>query len=259
MIYRLFFIIVLLIMMVFPSLAQDDENQLLQVTFEGVSLEYKTAVADNVAITRYAGDPVEGAGPGFSDAKHFTFNLYDNPYPELVGEAFPARIRVYRMDDLMQYDFMAEKVGELQTLLDEQPDLAQFYEYYMPLPYLPILTHGQFVRARADYFSNDLVRGITYVTAVPLAAAEPLLSNSFQYTFQGISTDGQYYISADFALTVDIFPAEFPQDFDIEAFSENLDQYLIDSVALLNSADASAFMPRLEMLNSVIESMTFAD
>lgn len=250
-------LVFVLSLLVGGSLAQDGSERVYTVAFDGVELQYSSTVAENVAITHYAGDPVDGAGPGFSDAAHFTFNLYSEPYPELVGEAFPARIRVYRMDDLMQYDFMADKLGEVQWMLTTRPDLVEYYEPDKPLPYLPILPHGQVLRAQASYVESDSLQGIAYVTSVQFAAIEPLLSDSMIYAFQGISSDGQYYVSADFALDVSVFPETTPENFEIEAFVNNFSAYLLESVTALNSDDGSVFAPQLETLNAVIQSMTF--
>jgi hypothetical protein len=124
------------------------------------------------------------------------------------------------------------------------------------LPYVPVLTHGQIIHARAHYIETENVKGIAYILQVN-AAAEPFLSNSFWYTFQGISSDGEYYINATFKLTTDLFPLETGGEFDPAAFSENLESYYSESISILNAAAPDDFSPSLSEIDEMIESFSF--
>jgi hypothetical protein len=259
MLSKLMILMTLLAFMFVPAAAHNDGHH--TVSYDHFSFAYTEAFGLNVNISHYAGDPVEGAGPGFSEAAHTQFNIGylpqspDSFFDSAVG------IRVYAMEDIVQYDFLQAQVDQLQALLDEQPDLAA-YEVSMQsadaqnLPYVPVLTHGQIIRARAHYIETEDVTGIAYILQVN-AAAEPFLSNSFWYTFQGISNDGEYYINATFKLTTGLFPLETGSDFDPAAFSENLESYYAESIAVLNAAAPEDFSPTLAEIDELIGTFSF--
>ncbi len=215
--FRLFLILALLLLSI-PVLAQD--STIHTVSFDEVSFAYGEALGENVNIVQVPGDPVAEAGPGFSDAAKIQFTLYrfDQPTDSFFDTG---GLRVYAINDLAQYDFLQAQVDQLQSLLGERPDLTE-YELAISgaemkmLPYIPVLTHGQNLTARGQYIETEAVSGVAYVTAIR-AALEPFMPTDFLYTFQGISTDGQWYINVSFPLQTDLFPAELA-DFDDEQF-----------------------------------------
>jgi hypothetical protein len=198
------------------------------VSFDGFSFSFDPAIGANVNISQLPGDPVESAGPGFSDAAKTQFILYQ---PGQIDDSLfdTGGVRVYRMEDIAQYEFLLAEVERLQTLLDGRPDLAQFAEgSFAPaggLPYVPILTHGQTFTARAKYVETPALTGISYLTEVS-AAIEPLGGSFFLYTFQGISTDDEFYVTVTIMLDTELFPV--PEGFDPAAFQENWPTYLAD-------------------------------
>lgn len=247
--------IMLLILMPGPTSAQSESTS-HTIVFDGIGLTFDTTIGDWVMARQQAGTPLEAAQVGFSDAASTTFLIFSDPYPELTGDQFPARISVYRMADIAPYDFLQAEADELATMIDTRPDLTQFYAYGNQLPYLPVVSHGQIIRARGSYIDGERLRGIAYLTTIQ-ASVDPLTSRSLFYTIQAITDDGQFYISANFAINTYLFPPEIPLDFDLVAFEENIDGYLADSIAMLQSAGDSAFSPPLPLLESIVHTMTF--
>lgn len=217
------------------------------ISFDGFSFE--TALAQNFNIEQYAGDPPEN-GPGFADAPHTTITLYNDPTrPE-------ASISIYRIADLAPYPFLEKHASALQSLLVERPDLSLFEitnENGMAdvLPHVPVLPHGQILNARVEYVETDSVQGIKYIT-VSSAAREPF--SEFTYTFQGMSQDGQYYITVNLPLETVLFPVE---PVDPEIFAQQWPEYLAESVATLDAAAPDAFMPTLDTLDALVQTFTF--
>ncbi|MBZ0296786.1 MAG: hypothetical protein K8L99_29765 [Anaerolineae bacterium] len=243
----------LLAMAAIPALAQDHG-----VTFDDISFGYDAGLGNNVNIAEIPGDPVESAGPGFSDAAKTQFTFYNLGEP--TDSLFDTGgVRIYRMDELAQYDFLWAQVEQLQTLLAERPDLAAYEPGINDpsvgtLPYVPVLPHSQDITARAQYIETEMLQGISYVTAFR-AAQEPFNSQSFLYTFQGISSDGQYYLAVTFTLNTALFP-ENPVVDPVE-FQEQWPQYLTESIETLNTAESSAFTPDLALADALVQSITF--
>lgn len=252
-------VLLLVALIAFPALAQDSTAH--TVRFNDISFQFDPALGSSVNVGHVPGDPVETAGPGFSDAAKTQFTLYSFGQP--TDSLFDTGgVRIYPMADLAQYDFLMVLVGQLQTLLAERPDLTQFESALNDpavggLPYVPVLPHGQMLTARAQYVETGALKGISYVTAYP-AALEPFTSADFLYTFQGISHDGQRYITVTFPLTTTLFPETLAAiSYNPEAFQKEWPAYLAESIATLNAAAPDAFTPSLDMADALVQSIQF--
>jgi heat shock protein HslJ len=249
-----------LLVAVFPAFAQD--NTASTVQFNGVGFSFDSTLATNVSITQYAGDATDLEQPGGPEARHTQFNLFtEQPAPESFFDA-PVGIRVYRTADLAAYEGSMVQVTALQDLLANRPDLAAYMTVDAEnsssnaLPFLPVAPASQVIRARAQFVDAPTISGISYVT-VYRQDVSPFINNEFWYAFQGISTDGLYYVSAVMRLTVPDFPAELPADFDYEAFTATFTDYLTESVANLNAPAPEAFTPALTALDTLVQTFTF--
>lgn len=253
-------LILLFSLFALPVLAQDDGYH--DVTFDAFSFRYSDADAQYVNILRYPGDPVEGAGAGFSDAPNTIFNLYSAPpAPESPLDAVIG-IRLYAMSDLAQYDFMQAEVDKIQAILAGDADLSSYatsQDGSKSLPFLPPGLHGQQMRARVEVITMPDVQGIGYVTLSPtLAAIEPFGGSSFVYVFQGISADQQHYVSMVVKLdTESLFPAQ--EAVDLGQLGQDWDAYLKQGAETLEAAPSGAFAPALDSIAKLIESFAFAD
>jgi hypothetical protein len=247
----------LLALCALPVYAQDNTSN--TVTFNGISFSFDISLAMNVNISHTPGDPVDFEAPGGPQVGHTEFMLYSDAFPASSLEA-PASIRVYNTADFAGYTFFEERLQQLQTLLSERPDLSAYMTVAEDLsenalPFLPVFPAGQVIRARAQYVETAAVNGIAYVT-VYRQDASPFTGDEFMYTFQGLSTDGQYYVSAIFRLTTDLFPAEPEPDFDMEAFMAGINEYFMESITTLNEAAPEDFTPSLATLDAVIQSIS---
>jgi heat shock protein HslJ len=251
---KLLMFVLLLALCAFPVLAQD--STLNSVSFNGFSFSFDSAWATNVNISRFAGDPVDAQQPGGPEVPHTQFLLYSDT---ILPESFdaPGVIRIYQASDIAVYPNAAPQFQQLQTLLTDRPDLAQFMVSNSTLPFLPTnLGPTQVVRARAQYVETPSVRGISYVTMFRFDVS-PFTSSEFLYTFQGISLDGTQYVSAIFHVDAAVFPAEIPSDFDFAAFEEQYEAYVTESINQLNAATVENFTPSLSAIDAVIQSFAF--
>jgi hypothetical protein len=240
-----------------PVSAQDGRQH--QVLFDGFGFSFDAALAANVNIWHYAGDPPDR--PYLPEPPYTMFVLYnERPAPENVFDG-SGGVYVYKTADLAGYTAYQEEVARFQTLLAERPDLTPYM--VTPenvsdntLPFLPIFPAGQVIRARVQYVDTPSVSGISFITAYR-EDAYPFLADGFLYTFQGLSADGAYYVSAIFPLNTPLFPTDVPANFDIDAFIANIHAYFADSVATLNGATPEDFVPSLTTLDVVIQSFVF--
>lgn len=243
------FAALILMLITVPAFAQDNVTN--QVSFNGFGFSFDSSLASHVEVTQYLTAPADVFPPM---APHTQFVIYGDQSPDasLVG------IRVFSIADLAGNESMQQQVTQLQSLLADRPDLTALPAgTENPLPFLPVVAAGQTLRARVQVVETPEVTGISYVTAYQ-EAAEPLLQSNFLYTFQGISADNAYYVSAVFRVNPADFPAEIPADFVYETFLAQLPEYLNQSATELNAAEPAAFSPSLDALDTVISSFAFA-
>jgi heat shock protein HslJ len=255
---RMLFVTLLVTLLTVPVFAQGTSNS---VTFNGVSFSFDSSVAANVVISQYPGDPAD-LGPGAAEPPYTQFGLFNQfPAPESILDS-TGNVRVYNAADFTGHSEHEARLAALQSLLTDRPDLAQFMAATenasdITLPFIPVFPAGQTIRAQAQFLETDAVRGIRYITAYQ-EAIEPFLSDSFLYTFQGVSADGSRYVSVIFPLNTDLFPADIPSDFDTAVFQQEMATYLPESIATLSSAAPENFTPNLTTLDALVQSMSFA-
>ncbi len=163
---------------------------------------------------------------------------------------------VYDVADLAETSAQpeADALAELLASNPTEPDLAGLQN----LPYLPLIGAPQVIHAAEQLISFGNGSGVRYVTAF-FHDASPLISTSFQYTFQGLSADGQYYVALLVPLQTELFPEEFPAEFPAGNSAEEYGVYLTESQTLLTEAAADAFLPDLTTLDSVVHSLTVGE
>ncbi|HEX2995737.1 MAG TPA: hypothetical protein VHP14_13010 [Anaerolineales bacterium] len=253
---RISFVLFALMLAVMPVLAQGGNT----VTFNGFSFSFDSALATNVSITQFPGDPPDYDGPGGPQPAHTQFVLHNEAAaPESMFDGVGG-IQVYRTADFVVGSEYQSRYQQLQDLLTTRPDLTSFQVVgpnagNLMLPYLPVFSAAQVIRAQARYRDGSGLSGISYITAYR-QDAYPFMASEFRYTFQGISADGQYYVTATFPITASMFPAEIASDFDYDDFITNFQTYMDESVAALQNGTPEDFAPSLNVLDSVIESFS---
>jgi hypothetical protein len=235
------------------------------VTFDGFRFTYDGALGTQVHIRQVAGDPLDYEAPGGPQPPYTEFDVFTNG----VGEAnttpwmfeAPLAVRVYRTADIAPYDYSQTQVDQLSALLADRPDLSVYTQpegiaQQTLLPFLPIVNALQAIRAQAHYVDLPTLSGIAYVTTFR-QSAYPFVSGEFLYTFQGLSADGQYYVSALFTLDAQMFPQDVPADFNFDAWMADLSTYYAESQSALETAAPGSFTPSLDMADAVFASFSF--
>lgn len=115
-------------------------------------------------------------------------------------------------------------------------------------------SHQEFLAspAKVDFVNGT---GMRFVTVYAIQDFAPIDNQHLRYVYQGLSHDGQCYISADFALLhedlpeTDTFPAEF-----YTATSEDVAEYFGVYADGLSEAEAG-YIPTLDVFDGLIESL----
>ena len=170
-------------------------------------------------------------------------------------------IFVYPVDEYVQ---MVVDVG---TLVDELKTIIASPSQPMPenLPFLPAFNAGQVFHSNEQVIKFQNGTGVRFLTQYA-QAPYPVNNESLFYTFQGLTSDGAYYVSAILPINAAFLSADgnpetpLPVDgvpFDWNNF-ENVPQHFELVKQKLNATDPNAFTPSLSNLDALIQSITIS-
>ena len=206
------------------------------VSYQGISFTIPTALAN--ATTK----DVVPASQGFVMwPEHIQFTLQEYP---LTDKAFEPQISVFPVDEYAQW---SNEAGAMIDALQSLVALQQVSSSDM-LPFLPEPRAQQILHAQEEFITFENGNGIRYITEYSQAAF-PNISGDMFYTFQGLTSDGKYYVSVR-------LPIELPRLTGV-LVPENADRYpgyLTSTIELLNHTD-NAFNPSLELLDILVQSL----
>lgn len=185
-------------------------------------------------------------------------------YP-LSGKIFEPIMRVYPVAEYAALqDFVNEQVTALQTLIASRP--AQIEG---SLPFLPTLGAAQAFHTNVQYLDFQNGSGVRFLTEYAQYLA-PYNNYDLFYTFQGLTADGKYWISAMFPINHPILPATYdstevpaggipiPQ-MSSPTYVEEMDAYYANMKALIELQPAESFTPALDCLDRYFTSLSIGD
>lgn len=169
-----------------------------------------------------------------------------------------ATITIFAVADLVRLDRGAQadldrlagllESGISQGILDEDP-----LDYNLPV----MAAQPYQARPQIVPFTNGA--GIRYLTQFAQDLAGPTRTST-RYIFQGLTSDGQMFISADLPVEIDLYPEFFDYGgLDYDDFAANYPEYLQQVVADMNAHPPEAFNPALERIDALFASMTVAE
>ncbi len=170
------------------------------------------------------------------------------------------RIYVYPVSEFTQMNEVADfRVDVLESILLSSP--TQFTS--PDLPFLPTFNAAQVFNSNVEIVKFQNGSGIRYLTQFGQAPA-PINNNELFYTFQGITADGQYYVSAILPINVPFLveyaSPEYPAPADGIPFDwdnyENIQSHFDAVKQKLNSTSPNLFTPPLLSLDALIQSIS---
>ena len=180
----------------------------------------------------------------------------------LEGYALPDKlheptISIYPAKEFAQLnEAAARELDDLQKTLTSQQIMPD-----QKLPLLPLFNAAQVFHSQEKFVSFRNGTGIRYITQYDQAYL-PINNDGLFYTFQGLTTDGEYYVSVILPINLPYLHADdtpfsqAPSDgvqFDWD-HPENFPSYLEAIVERLDRAD-NIFTPSLDTLDLLIQSL----
>ncbi len=235
----------------------------IPVSFKNVSLVLPNGLASGVSgetvpqVTEQTGAPWDVA----PEHIRFSFSGYDNT----VGKFSAAEIWIYSMQDLATTTSWTEhSLAKLQAILASPSAPIEPKN----LPGVPTFNAAQMMAAQVQVIKFQSGSGVRCVTQYGQAVG-PISNNGTFYLFQGLTSDGKYYVVAVLPVGTSFLasvadPAQplpaggipFPaiDTIDPAAF----EAYFQTVADKLNATDQSAFTPNLSTLDALIQSITIA-
>jgi len=245
-------LLMLCLLLIAPAAAQEG---LATISFNGVSVTYDPALLGAAVFagvqSAVAPDPNNPMPPGSVTPASTAILFYQLGLPVPDDIYFSSGLHVYRTADI-------------ETLGDERfaAELAAFRNLDLTadpasltgtLPYLPVQPTVQALHAQAKVITTDTLAGIRYIGYSTLGV-EPISEGNIWYTFQGMTSDGLYYVAFRYPVYTGVLP-EVPADYNEAAFEDGYEAYLQTVIDALNNADGEMFVPALSVFDALVSSI----
>jgi hypothetical protein len=171
----------------------------------------------------------------------------------LSDRFFTPKIDIYpvqRFSELLP-DVIPAKLAALQALIGGGPAGTK------GLPILPIFNAGQEFFAQYKVMSFGSGHGIRYLTQYS-QFVDPINNNELFYTYQGLTVDGKYWISAILPISNPLLPADGknpPNGQSADDFSNNFNTYIANLTTQLNAQPPESYSPTITMLDALVASI----
>jgi hypothetical protein len=217
------------------------------VSYQGVSFSFDPSLASSITPETIPADSEAGVAE-WNSPEYYQFTL--NGYP-LQDTFHTPRIMVFPVDAFIAINPVAEDtITQLSILLVDQPTAPE------SIPFLPVFNAGQFMQAQVKYLDFQNGSGVRFLTQYG-QDVWPVNNHDLFYTFQGITSDRQYYISAILPVAHPSLPDPDSVTMD-DAFYNNFTDYVIDIESQLSAKPEDSFSPVLSLLDAMIQSILIA-
>jgi hypothetical protein len=232
---------------------------LTPVDYQGARFEFDSDLASSVWPETVPAEQGTADAPGWlvwPEHIRFTF-AYLRASEDLQASRFaasfgPPRIMIYSAEEYAQMsEFAQAEIEELRSLLETRPAVVEG-----EMPALPLINAAQVFHAQEEYVDFQNGRGIRFISQYSQDVS-PVFNRSLFYTFQGLTNDGAYYVSAFFPLSAEGLPDE-PTVEDYAAFGAQYQDYVKEISAQLDALSPEQFEPNLDVLDDVIGSVEIA-
>ncbi len=252
----------MLLTLTLPTTAQEATSS---VRFDGIGFSFDHTLGRSVNILRVPSQRVGRAQVGEASPALVAFALYPRqrearPVPRVWD--VPGVVRAYRTTGLDGYPMATQQLERLRQLLTERPDPSTLgsidEDAITEMPYLPIGEAAQAIAARIQYVDTPELSGLAYVTGFRQDTF-PFARNDLWYTFQGLSTDGRWYVAVSWVLRAQGFPARI-SNAEARRVGRNARtwrRYVEQTVATLGAAQPTDFRPSLDTLDALVRSIDF--
>jgi len=201
------------------------------------------------SIAEVAGDPDAPGSPVNPKYTQVSLTGYT-----LSGRFFNPHIDVYpvqRLSELLP-DRIPAKLAALQALIAGGPTGNK------GVAFLPNFNAAQEFFAKYQVLPFSGGNGIRYLTQYS-QYADPINNHEVFYTYQGLTADGKYWISAILPISHPLLPADGknpPNGQSFDDFNNGFTTYIAALTAQLNAQPPESYSPTITLLDALVASLT---
>jgi hypothetical protein len=206
-----------------------------------------SAVAQNATTETVAAVEQSPDGPWWEAMPEYISVMLEG-YPISEHQMKP-QIFIYPVEGLASYNEEAGiRTEDLRALLSS-------HEVGDAIPLLPLYNSAQVIHPQVKFLDFQNGQGVRYLTQYNQGVT-PINNNELFYTFQGLTSDGKYYVSA-------ILPVNYPglpDDENVlpespEQFVSEFSTYLAEIIKTFDEALSGTFTPDLAALDEMMMSL----
>jgi len=237
-----------------PSVTATSSAPAANVTCNGLSLYLDPALASSYTCeTVPEQTDVMEVFPQYTKLSFTGYPLSDKFFHPYIS-VFP----IQRFTELLP-DRVPGQVTSLQALIAGNPPPVQNQSFSGPgLPFLPLWNAGQVFHALYAVVPFGNGGGIRYVTLYAQYFA-PINNHDLFYTYQGLTSDGKYWVSAVLPVNHAILPMTGdnpPNGMTWDQFGNAYETYLADIITQLEAQPAGSYVPALPALDALVASIS---
>lgn len=158
------------------------------------------------------------------------------------------QIFVFPLSELGSFN---EGAGQIAVNLDQLLNDEIVGDY---LPFLPLFNAAQVMHSKVEFMEFRNGKGVRYLTQFDQAPI-PLNNYELIYSFQGLTTDGKYYVAAVFPVTHPDLPVDDKVSVEQEYLMEKFAADMAESIEKLEQYPNESFTPDLTKLDLLIQSL----
>jgi hypothetical protein len=212
---------------------------------DGITLD-TSALAQNISAENVAAVPASPDAPYWEAVPQYR-RLTLQGYP-VSNHLFKPQIFIYPAADLASANEAMNKIaGNLQVFLQTQQSGDQ-------LPFLPLFNAAQVLHAQVQTLDFKGGKGVRFLTQLAQGMVK-VNNHELVYTFQGLTSDGKYYIAAVLPVTNPALPADSKLSDELGKALNDYPAYRSEMVTLLNQQADDSFTPDLNQLDTMIRSI----
>jgi hypothetical protein len=223
------------------------------ISFENVSFAIPSGLASSADPGKMTAVDTNSGAPWEVAPTHLRFTL--SGY-ELPGKFHEPRIFVYPAEDYGRRNpSAAEQIERLKRILAGLPPLEE------TLPMVPFFNANPLIAAQVRIIPFEDGRGVRALTQYAQYAA-PINNHELFYHFQGLTSDGQYYVIAILPITAPVLPEDENPEASIPEGGVPIptplgpnEVYYFSVIEKLNSQPQDAFTPPLDALDALVQSI----
>jgi len=232
-----------------PETIEEVVEEPPDVVYEGISFSFDPQIAGGIIPTTVPGQNMgEDYMPGETYPTHFEFGF--SGYAVLDHFHTP-KILIYPVDEFRTMSaYASDIIDRLQQTLISKPGGASMSDF----PHLPMWNAAQIFASKVTYFDFKNGSGVRFLTMYG-QDVYPVDNQNMIFTYQGLTSDGRFYISANLPVTNFSLPYDGASVMgDYMTFHENWDTYIADTIAWLEAQDPANFFPNLDQLDAMMTS-----